>query len=587
METKRSTASLIHAYKAWCRNRSIITKLLALATISYILGIVCDPMFFDYPFPEVLIKQTYGTAMFACFLTFCALTGWAGRIVFTLSAALFASYKIAFILYKYALSRDLVVAALNTNSKELGEVVAISDVLIFLSTLLVSWLCLIHARWLLQDVRAKWAWCLVAVFSFSALWKIPDWVYRCATLYGVVRPVYELLVSNTHKANIELYNKSIVHWQTAVTPNLQSPFFVLKYTAELSMSMLKPIELDEAARYESRATFPNKGLTVIFIIGESIRADHCSINGYAKPTTPRIEKTEGFTSLRRMHSYGASTHASLEGILSGLTDEQQEPTRSSFLSILKKHDWQVGIYTENAFSFFRSKSIFHELAGKYADNEEELYAPLSEIAARLHELRATENGANKILVLENYTGHFPYNHEDKYHVFTPGHFNDADCTGEERERRIINDYDNCVYAIDDFLATLAELYREDNAVILFCSDHGEMLGERGKWFHGTKDDPEARAVASFLWFSPRYEALHKELVEQLRACENKPLTQGQLYGTILKLCGVTTTCPLPAGDFIVPPHQVQDPASPAEVKRTADTPCTVQHDDTAELSPVR
>lgn len=554
METRKTAVTLICSYKDWCRKRKTITKILGIVILSYILGIACDPMFFDYPFPEVCIKQVYGTSMFACLLALCAVMGWAGGLFFMLSTSLFAAYKIAFLLYKYALSKDLVIAALNTNSKELGEVVAIGDVLMFVGILLVSWLCLIQARWLLQDVRAKWVWGLVAVCIFAVLWNIPNWIYKQTTIYGVTRPVYEVLASNTHKANIELYNKSIIHWQDAVTPNLQSPFVVLQYTVEVSKSMLKPSTLDEAASYESSTIFADKGLTVILVIGESIRADHCSVNGYSRPTTPRIEKNEGFTSLRQMHSYGASTFASLQGIFSGMTEDQHTPTKTSFLSILKKHDWKIGIYTENAVSFFRTKSIFIKLAGKYADQEDELYGNLSEIAAWLHERRAEENGSNKILVLENYTGHFPYNHEDKYHVFTPGHFNDVDCSREEREQRIINDYDNCVYAIDDFLATLAELFREENAVILFCSDHGEMLGERGKWFHGTMDDPETRAVASFLWFSPRYESMHKDLVDQLRACANKPLTQGQIYATILKLCGVKTTCPLPAGDFIESPQ---------------------------------
>lgn len=564
MKTRITAASLYCADNDWCRKRTIITKLLGIALLSYILAAVCDPMFFDYSFPGICIKQAYGTSMFACFLVFCAVTGWAGAIVFTFSVCMFAAYKIAFILYKYAVSEDLVIAALNTNSKEMSEVVAISDVLVFVSILLVSWLCLIHARWLLQDVRAKWAWCLVGVFTFSALWCIPNWVFRRATLYGVTRPVYEVLVSNTHKASTELYNKHIIHWKTVVTPNLQSPFVVLNYMVEVSASALTPIDLDDAASYESSVTFPDKDLTVIFVIGESIRADHCSINGYDRPTTPRIEKNEGFTSMRRMRSYATNTFVCLEGILSGLTDEQREPIRTSFLSILKKHHWQVGIYTENTFSYFRTKTTLYELAGKYADEEAELHGPLCEIAAQIHDRRASENGANKILILENYTGHFPYNHEDKYHVFTPGHYNDVDCSGKEREQRIINDYDNCVYAIDDLLATLAELYREENAVILFCSDHGEMLGERGKWFRGAKDDPETRAVASFLWFSPRYEAMHKDLVEQLRACEDKPLSQGQIYATILKLCGVKTTCPLSAGDFIESPYQEQDLAAPTK-----------------------
>ncbi len=72
---------------------------------------------------------------------------------------------------------------------------------------------------------------------------------------------------------------------------------------------------------------------------------------------------------------------------------------------------------------------------------------------------------------------------------------DADISAEVIQRAR-HAYCGTVSYIDDNIGTLMEALREsgqaDNTVIIFCSDHGEMLGERGLWLKKTFFEPATR-----------------------------------------------------------------------------------------------
>lgn len=76
---------------------------------------------------------------------------------------------------------------------------------------------------------------------------------------------------------------------------------------------------------------------------------------------------------------------------------------------------------------------------------------------------------------------------DNFRVFTPD-CNRADvenCKVEE----VINSYDNTVlytdYVIFQLIEILEEHFNERDVALLYISDHGESLGEKGLYLHGT------------------------------------------------------------------------------------------------------
>ncbi len=77
-----------------------------------------------------------------------------------------------------------------------------------------------------------------------------------------------------------------------------------------------------------------------------------------------------------------------------------------------------------------------------------------------------------------------------------GHGGDLDTVSDEHVRTARHAYYGmCSYIDDkvgDLLAALDETGQRDNTVVIFLSDHGEMLGERGMWYKQYFYEPSAR-----------------------------------------------------------------------------------------------
>ena len=120
----------------------------------------------------------------------------------------------------------------------------------------------------------------------------------------------------------------------------------------------------------------------------------------------------------------------------------------------------------------------------------------------------------------------------------------AKCTQEA----VVNTYDNALLYTDHMLAqTIAYLKKQsdkyDTAMIYF-SDHGESLGEKGLYLHGVPyaiAPKEQTNVPMVMWFSPGYAqdfALDLACLKQ-RAAE--PASHDNLFHSVLGLLDVQTS----------------------------------------------
>jgi len=68
------------------------------------------------------------------------------------------------------------------------------------------------------------------------------------------------------------------------------------------------------------------------------------------------------------------------------------------------------------------------------------------------------------------------------------------------------------------LAVLKETQLDNNTVVVFCGDHGEMLGERGMWFKQSFYESSVRVplmVSMPSRFAPARVSAHVSLVDLL------------------------------------------------------------------------
>lgn len=285
-------------------------------------------------------------------------------------------------------------------------------------------------------------------------------------------------------------------------------------------------------------------VVVVLVIGESYRSDHASWNGYARETLPQLSTLKGnVVNFPWFKSYATSTVSSIYGMLSDATCQSREAKHTSFLGVMQKHGFSNKLILCRTTQWERNPQINVILDKKL--EELVICGDTDEMAAQMEKVAAA--GGRQIIIVEDGTGHAPYEHETEFARF-----------GEE----VIDKFDNCLLQTDDVLFRLINKLKNKKAVLVYSSDHGQSFGEQGCYMHGGALSVEKqRHVFSFVWYSDRYAAAHPDKVAAMRANACKPLSHDDLYLSILSLAGIR--CNLPTqncGDFtmLLPRPEVKE-----------------------------
>lgn len=132
--------------------------------------------------------------------------------------------------------------------------------------------------------------------------------------------------------------------------------------------------------------------------------------------------------------------------------------------------------------------------------------------------------------------HFPYKVDPELMPFTP----QEEATGPGYENEILNRYQDAIYLQDVAVGRLLEKLRarpeSARDVILFVSDHGEQMREKGAVGHtGTLFEQEIHVP---FWILAAPGTLTAVEEENLRALRDTPLTQLDVFPTVMDLLGL-------------------------------------------------
>lgn len=112
---------------------------------------------------------------------------------------------------------------------------------------------------------------------------------------------------------------------------------------------------------------------------------------------------------------------------------------------------------------------------------------------------------------------------------------------------IVNAYDNTVLYTDHVLARLIDTLRNNQdrvaTAMIYLSDHGESLGEYNVFLHGTPymlAPDQQKHVPLLVWFSDSYQRALTVDTHCLQRTRNDPLSQDNLFHSMLGLLNVQT-----------------------------------------------
>jgi lipid A ethanolaminephosphotransferase len=174
---------------------------------------------------------------------------------------------------------------------------------------------------------------------------------------------------------------------------------------------------------------------------------------------------------------------------------------------------------------------------------------LDEVLLDRLEERIDRSRADTLIVLHQKGSHGPAyfrRHPSSFSVFLPECISDApqDCAGDE----IVNAYDNSILYTDYFLHRTIDLLRKrsatDDAVMVYFSDHGESLGERGLYLHGLPyfiAPDEQTHVPFIVWMSDGYAGDNGVDRDCLRANRSLPYSHANIFHSLLGAFRVRTS----------------------------------------------
>ena len=324
------------------------------------------------------------------------------------------------------------------------------------------------------------------------------------------------------------------------------------YLREQVVSAQQPfIKIGEDAQRNPQVKLqPRKSLTVL-VVGESARAENFGILGYDRDTTPQLDKEAGLIAFTDVHSCGTETAVSVPCMFSNMGrkdyDASKAKNEEGLLDVLKRAGIDV-IWRDNQSG---CKGTCDRVTLQDVSNlKDPALCANSECRDEilLQGLQSFIDHLDKdtVLVLHQMGSHGPEyfkRYPKEYEHFTPVCESNAlnNCSRES----IVNGYDNTLVYTDHVLSSLIDVLRSNqdkvDTAMLYLSDHGESLGEYNLFLHGTPymlAPEQQKHVAMLAWFSDNYQKAYSVDTHCLQMSRDKPLSQDNLFHSMLGLLEV-------------------------------------------------
>ncbi len=287
---------------------------------------------------------------------------------------------------------------------------------------------------------------------------------------------------------------------------------------------------------------PVDSLNIVLVWGESVRADHLPANGYPRNTFPRLSKRGNTVSFSRVFTPYTYTASSLPRILSNASVRDTVVSEVvSIYSVLNRVGYET-VWIGNQSPEKSYEPFIDE--NKVVRLIDRLHSSLSFRKAYDGEMLPVFDslyrpGRKQCISLHTIGSHWYYEvrYPDSFRKFLP--VVRSKHIGSASPEQMINSYDNTLLYLDYFLDGLIERLSKDGtySILLYLSDHGEILGEDGKFLHA-RGHKAATNPAMLVWYSKAFAERFPGRVRHLKENRNRSYTTDLLYHSVLDLLQV-------------------------------------------------
>ena len=354
-----------------------------------------------------------------------------------------------------------------------------------------------------------------------------------------------------------------IHYRRTIENNqLKSPLLILAVVGVLSYPVLEYIKFGVFSRrlpfniaYAAEDYFrqnnlilkpitnqleaANDSLSIVFILGESVRADHMQLNGYNRNTNPLLAKRQNIISFPNAYTPNTYTAISVPQILTDakLTDDYRSP-KYSLIDVLNhahiETNWMGNQTPEKSYEVFIKQSKFNTIIDplhtemSFQKDFDEQMLPIFK--------KVFSGNKNQFTTLHMMGSHWWYEtrYPASFRQFTPVIKSKHIPSNSPQE--MLNSYDNTILYLDYFInETIKHVAREkSNTLVIYLSDHGETLGENGMWLHA-QSGKESMNPALVIWYSDKFYEKNSTVVSKLLSNRTKKMDLNFFFQSILDL----------------------------------------------------
>ena len=292
------------------------------------------------------------------------------------------------------------------------------------------------------------------------------------------------------------------------------------------------------ATIDQQISVKNK-INIVFVLGESVRAKNLQLNGYARETNPLLSKRKDVFSFSKIFTSNTYTSKSVPQILTSQSIYDKECKNVySMYSVFNKANintvWIGNQTPEVSYRdlIFQNKKVNlidveHSVLSYHKKHDGELLTIFKE---------NYKNNYSNLYTIHMIGSHWWYEgrYPNQFKKYTP--VVKTKYLPSNTKEEMINSYDNTIVYLDHFLNDIISFLegKKDNTILIYLSDHGEILGEDGKWLHA-QDHIESKNPACIVWISEKFKENYPDKTNQLKKKIDSKITTDFLYNSVLDL----------------------------------------------------
>ena len=343
---------------------------------------------------------------------------------------------------------------------------------------------------------------------------------------------------------------SVIKLGTDYVDELRRPDTLIPHATDAKRTM--PVASNSTAKVKPKL--------MVFVVGETVRADHVSLNDYERETMPLLASNPDIYSFQNATSCGTSTAYSVPCMFSYADRKDYDASSADYnenvLDTLHKQGINVtwrdnnssskGVADRVTFEDYKTPKLNPDCDGECRD-----IGMLNGFDKLVKSNIVNSNALPKdtLIVLHQMGNHGPeyYKRYPKtFEVFKPVCMTNelSKCDGQS----IINSYDNAIrytdYFLNNVINTLKAYEQDYDVVMVYISDHGESLGENNIYLHGLPYSmaPNAQKQVPVIVWSPASNGIDSTSSNKTSLANmiEQPVSHDFITPTLLGFFDITT-----------------------------------------------